>query len=133
MGLTFISPIVGLGGLIGLIFALLSSRLLGFESWESQGGIMAFNSLLISLAIGYYYPYNGIGTLSLPFFGLILTAHCDGIYLCRVNYLTQSLFKMPSMSRLFRLLRSSFGIIWCGAVCSPAWLQKPLIWSHSIN
>lgn len=135
MGLTFISPIVGLGGLAGLLFALVFSRLLGFEGWESQGGIMAFNSLLISLAIGYYYPYNGIGTLSLPFFGLILTASLITVFLyAGVNYLTQSLFKMPSMSLAFSIAALFF---WYYMVRSGLFtglgFQKPLIWSHSIK
>jgi hypothetical protein len=55
--LTLVSPIVGLAGLLGLLTGLLSSRILGFEGWDSSSGVMSFNSLLIGLAVGYYYPY----------------------------------------------------------------------------
>lgn len=58
--LTLVSPIVGGAGLLGLLAGLLSARILGFEGWDSSSGIMSFNSLLIGLAVGYYYPYAGV-------------------------------------------------------------------------
>ncbi|HPN41688.1 MAG TPA: urea transporter, partial [Candidatus Cloacimonadota bacterium] len=51
MLLTLVSPVVGLAGLAGLIIGLLSSRILGFEGWESSSGVLGFNSLLIGLTL----------------------------------------------------------------------------------
>lgn len=54
LALTLVAPIVGLAGLLGLLVALVVTRLTGFEDWQSGSGVLAFNSLLISLTIGYY-------------------------------------------------------------------------------
>ena len=69
MALTFVCPIIGLAGAFALLFALLASRILGYEGWDSAQGVLAFNSLLVGLAIGYYYPYSGWATLNPHFFG----------------------------------------------------------------
>ena len=52
MLVTLLSPVVGLSGLFSLMVAILVSRMIGFESWESRSGIVSFNSLLIGLTMG---------------------------------------------------------------------------------
>lgn len=135
MALTFVSPIVGLAGILGLVTALLASRALGFEAWDSKSGVLSFNSMLIGLAIGYYYPYSGIATFSPHFFGLLLVASLATMFLyVGVNYLTQTLFKMPSMSLAFSLAATLF---WYYLVRSGNFsglnFQKPLIFQHQIQ
>jgi urea transporter len=135
MALTFVSPIVGLAGIIGLLTAMLASRSLGFEGWDSKSGVLSFNSLLIGLAIGYYYPYSGISTLNVHFFGLILIASLATMFLyIGINYLTQSLFKMPSMSLAFSLAAVFFWYYLVrGGYFSGLNFQKPLIFSHQLQ
>jgi urea transporter len=120
MALTFVSPIVGLAGILGLLIAMLASRALGFEGWDSKSGVLSFNSMLIGLAIGYYYPYSGATTLNPHFFWLIVIASLATMFLyIGINYLTQTLLKMPSMSLAFSLAAEySFGIIWCAEAIS---------------
>jgi len=135
MALTFVSPIVGLAGILGLLIAMLASRALGFEGWDSKSGVLSFNSLLIGLAIGYYYPYSGISTLNVHFFGLILIASLATMFLyVGINYLTQSLFKMPSMSLAFSLAAVFFWYYLVrGGYFSGLNFQKPLIFSHQLQ
>jgi len=135
MALTFVSPIVGLAGVLGLLIALLASRTLGFEAWDSKSGVLAFNSMLIGLAIGYYYPYSGAATLNPHFFGLIMVASLTTMFLyIGINYLTQSLFKMPSMSLAFSMAAVFFWYYLVrGGYFSGLNFQKPLIFTHQIQ
>lgn len=135
LGLTFVSPIIGLSGLIGLLCALLLSRLLGYEAWDSSSGVMAFNSLLISLAIAYYYPYSSSGMWSVPFIGLILVASTTTLFLyAALNYLTQTLFKMPSLSLAFCIAGILF---WFYMVRSGYFVgtnfAKPILFGSELN
>jgi len=104
LALTMVSPVIGLAGLLGLMIGLLASRILGFEGWDSSSGVLSFNSLLISLTIGYYYPYhNGIANLP-HFLGLIVIASLTTQFLyIGISYLTQMWFKMPSLSLAFSI------------------------------
>lgn len=109
LALTLISPIVGLSGLLGLILGLLVSRILGFEGWDSSSGVLGFNSLLISLAIAYYYPLAAIQQSIFPLLGLLVVASISTLLLyVGINYLTQSWFKMPSMSLAFSISATFF-------------------------
>ncbi len=135
MALTFVSPIVGLAGILGLLIAMLASRALGFEGWDSKSGVLSFNSLLIGLAIGYYYPYSGTTTLNPHFFGLIVIASLATMFLyIGINYLTQTLLKMPSMSLAFSLAAVFFWYYLVrGGYFSGLNFQKPLIFSHQLQ
>lgn len=135
MALTFISPIVGMAGLFSLLCAMLSSRLLGFEDWDSASGIISFNSLLIGMAIAYYYPYSGAHTVSLHFFGLLAIASLVTMFLyVGINYLCLTTFKIPSMSLAFSIAAVFF---WYYLVRSGLFsglnFQKPLILSHDLE
>jgi urea transporter len=102
--LTMVSPVVGLSGLLGLVVGLLASRLTGFESWDSSSGVYSFNSLLVGLTIGYYYPYPGCLQQPLLFVGLVITgALLVQILYIGLNHLTQQWFKIPSMSLAFSI------------------------------
>lgn len=107
---TFVSPIVGLSGLIGLITALLLSRIAGFEPSDSKSGVCGFNSLILSMAFAYYYP-NAL-LYSNPGFYLfsLITASIFTLFLYLVlNYFTQMWIRMPSMSLAFSI---SATMIW---------------------
>lgn len=109
LALTLVSPIVGLSGLLGLILGMLVSRILGFEGWDSSSGVLGFNSLLISLAIAYYYPLAAMRLSVFPFLGLLVVASiCTLLLYVGINYLTQSWFKMPSMSLAFSISATFF-------------------------
>ena len=133
--LTLVSPIVGAAGLLGLLAGLLSSRILGFEGWDSCSGVMSFNSLLIGLAVGYYYPYAAVVENPLSFAALIILAAVGTQLLyAAVNYLTQSWFRMPSMSLAFSL---SATLLWYYLVRSGNFtgvgFEKPLLFSLQIE
>ncbi|MDD4233639.1 MAG: urea transporter [Candidatus Cloacimonetes bacterium] len=135
MALTFLSPIVGLAGFFTLICAMLTSRLLGFEDWDSKSGILSFNSLLIGMAIAYYYPYSGMGTLSGHFFALLVIASLVTLFLyVAVNYLCLTTFKIPSMSLAFSISAVFF---WYYLVRSGNFsglnFQKPLLFSPNLQ
>ncbi len=133
--LTLVSPIVGVAGLLGLLAGLLSARILGFEGWDSSSGVMAFNSLLIGLAIGYYYPYAGVLESPWSFIALIIIAAVGTQLLyAALNYLTQSWFRMPSMSLAFSL---SATLVWYYLVRSGNFtgvgFEKPLLFSVQLE
>ncbi|MCB5265616.1 MAG: urea transporter [Candidatus Cloacimonetes bacterium] len=135
MALTFVSPIIALAGAFALLCALLASRLLGYEGWDSTQGVLAFNSLLVGLAIGYYYPYSGWATLSPHFFGLLAIASLVTMFLyIGLNYLCQSWFKMPSLSLAFSIAALFF---WYYLVRSGHFsglnFQKPLLFQHDLQ
>lgn len=102
--LTMLSPIVGLTGLAGLLAALIANRTFGFEGWDSSSGVNSFNSLLIALAIGYYYPLKGIATQPEQFAVLLLVASLSTLALYAVlTHFTMAWFKLPSMSLAFSI------------------------------
>ncbi|MDP2173791.1 MAG: urea transporter [Candidatus Cloacimonadaceae bacterium] len=109
MLLTMLSPIVGLSGLAGLVIALLANRAVGFEGWDSGSGINSFNSLLIALAIGYYYPLSGIASQPEQYAALLLVASLSTLFLYAVlTHFTLSWFKLPSMSLAFSIAATVF-------------------------
>lgn len=133
--LTLVSPIVGLAGLLGLVTGLVISRVLGFEGWDSASGILGFNSLLIALAVGYYYPYQSVSTEPVHFIGLIiLVASATQLLYVGVNFLTQTWFKMPSMSLSFSIMAM---LVWYYLVRSGYFVgvgfQKPLLFNVPIE
>jgi hypothetical protein len=133
MALTFISPVVGFAGLFSLLCAMFSSRLLGFEGWDSSAGIISFNSLLIGMAIAYYYPYSGGFGFGTHFYVLLVVASLATMFIyVAINYLCLSIFKIPSMSLAFSIAAVLF---WYYLVRSGLFsgegFQKPLLFSYS--
>ncbi|MDD2332715.1 MAG: urea transporter [Candidatus Cloacimonetes bacterium] len=104
LAVTFLSPIIGLAGFIGLLSAILISRIMGFSVWDSKSGILSFNSLITSLAVGYYYPMQQIQQNPYLFLIYVLAASCFSLFLfIGLNYLTQTYLHMPAMSLSFSI------------------------------
>jgi len=102
---TFLSPMVGLSGLLGLLVALLVSRLLGWESWNSRSGVAGFNSLIVCLALGYYYPSQMIAHAPFMYLGLISLLSISTLLLYYVlSYLFNQWFRLPPMSMAFSIV-----------------------------
>lgn len=135
MLLTMAVPLVGAAGLFALCVALLGSRLLGFEGWESASGVMAFNSLLVGLTLGYYYPLQQMLDNPLPFLALTALAALFTMFLyAGLNSLTQSWFGMPSMSLAFSIGAT---LLWYYLVRSGLFagsgFQKPVLWQMPLR
>ncbi len=133
--LTLVSPIVGLAGLLGLLVALAVTRLTGFEDWHSGSGVLAFNSLLISLTLGYYYPLSGVQQHPLAFASLIVIASLATLLLYVVlNYITTNALKLPSMSLAFSIMAT---LIWYYLVRSGNFngegFMKPLLFDLKVG
>jgi len=105
MLVTLLSPVVGLSGLFSLILAILVSRMIGFESWESRSGIVSFNSLLIGLTMGYYYPMLLIVNAPLFYLGYLglISVGTLLIYLL-ISYISNTYFRMLPMSLPFSIV-----------------------------
>lgn len=102
---TLLSPIVGVSGLISLIFAILMSRLLGFESWESRSGIAAFNSLLTGMTLGYYFPLLMISRAPMYYLGfLCLVSMATLLLYILLSHISYTYFRMPAMSMPFTIV-----------------------------
>jgi len=65
---TFLTPMVGLGGLLAVIIVNLLAKLLGFAEENIKDGVYGFNALLLGLALAHQYHFN------IPFFLLFFFA-----------------------------------------------------------
>ncbi|PKN72458.1 MAG: hypothetical protein CVU50_07500 [Candidatus Cloacimonetes bacterium HGW-Cloacimonetes-3] len=102
---TLLSPIVGLSGLVSLVVAILVSRSMGFESWESRSGIAAFNSLIIGMAVGYYYPMQMISNAPAFYFGFLAMISIVTLLLyLLLSYISNTFFRLPAMSLPFSIV-----------------------------
>lgn len=102
---TLLSPIVGFSGLVSLLVALLVSRSVGFESWESRSGIAAFNSLIIGMAVGYYYPMQMITNSPAFYLGfLVMVSIVTLLLYLLLSYLSNTFFRLPAMSLPFSIM-----------------------------
>jgi len=102
---TMLSPVVGGSGLVSLILAIVASRMLGFESWDSRSGITAFNSLVVGMAVGYYYPMVMIAHQPLFYLGFLgMVALFTLVLYILLSYLTNTYFRLPAMSLPFSLM-----------------------------
>ncbi|MDY0151900.1 MAG: urea transporter [Candidatus Cloacimonas sp.] len=102
---TLLSPIVGLTGLVSLLVSILFSRSMGFESWESKSGIASFNSLVIGMAIGYYYPMQMIVSAPAYYLGFVAIISIATLLLyLLISYLANTFFRLPAMSLPFSIV-----------------------------
>jgi len=102
---TMLSPVVGVSGLISLIVAIVVSRSMGFESWESKSGIAAFNSLVIGMAVGYYYPLLMIAKAPLFYLGFLGLISISTLLLYLIiSHISNTYFRMPPMSLPFSIV-----------------------------
>ncbi len=116
---TLVEPLTGLTGILGALIAILFARILSFEDWTSRSGIHGFNSMLISLGIGFFMPNELFWTSSywLVLFGSsVITL----LLFITLNYLTTTYLNMPSMSISFSIVAIlfSFFIMRIGQVTS---------------
>ncbi|MBI9030871.1 urea transporter [bacterium] len=104
---TLIDPLTGLTGLLGSLIAILFARILSFEDWSSQVGILGFNSMLVSLGVGFFMPNNLFWT---PTYWLILfgASIITLLLFLTLNYLTTTYLNMPSMSISFSIVAILF-------------------------
>jgi len=102
---SMLSPVVGVSGLVSLIVAIVVSRCVGFESWESRSGIASFNSLVIGMAVGYYYPMLMIAKAPLFYLGFLglISVSTLLLYLI-ISYISNTYFRMPAMSLPFSIV-----------------------------
>lgn len=101
---TLNTPIVGLCGVIGTITAILIARLLNFTDWKDNSGFHSFNSLLVSLGIGYFYP--GIASESWLFllFFIILSSVITTMLSITLSQSFRSQLALPSLSVPFVIM-----------------------------
>jgi urea transporter len=135
MLVTMLVPIVGISGLFGLLCALIFVKVLGFESTDSSSGVLGFNSLLVSLAIGYFFPLSKLSNQWYVLAGMIVIASLATILLyIMINYWTQSRLKMPSMSLAFCITTT---VVWYymvhAGLFSGYGFEKPLLFHWDPN
>lgn len=105
MLVTLLSPVVGITGLLSLLVSILVSRSMGFESWESRSGIASFNSLVIGMAIGYYYPMQMIHNSPAFYIGFVALISIATLLLyLLISYLSNTFFRLPAMSLPFSIV-----------------------------
>ncbi|MDD4310186.1 MAG: urea transporter, partial [Candidatus Cloacimonetes bacterium] len=105
MLVTLLSPVVGISGLLSLIVAILVSRSMGFESWESKSGIASFNSLVIGMGIGYYYPMQMIAHQLGFYIGFVAMISIATLLLyLLISYISNTFFRLPAMSLPFSIM-----------------------------
>lgn len=116
---TLIEPLTGITGFLGALIAILFARILNFEDWSSQIGILGFNSMLVCLGVGFFMPNAMFWT---PAYWLILggSSLITLLLFITLNYLTTTYLNMPSMSISFSIVAIllSFFIMRIGQVAS---------------
>ncbi len=100
---TLVEPRTGITGILGTIIALVVARLLNFEDWNSKSGLLAFNSMLVSLGVGFYMPNQLIGSLEY-WLALVSGSLIALLLFIALNYLTTTYLRMPSMSLSFSVV-----------------------------
>lgn len=97
---TFSSPLIGFSGLMGTITALLFVRMFSLEAVESKSGLTAFNSLLVSLGLGYFHSNQAISLAAyIPV--LVFISVTAVLFYVSTNHISMTYLKLPSMSLAF--------------------------------
>lgn len=104
---TLIEPLTGITGIIGVVAALAFARILNFEEWSSQSGVLGFNSMLVSLGVGYFMPNELFWT---PTYWIVVigSSLITLLLFITLNYLTTTYLNMPSMSLSFSIVAVLF-------------------------
>jgi urea transporter len=100
---TFSAPSIGICGLVGVVIAVLTARILKFTTAEDTSGYYSFNSLLVSLGIAYFYPAdasNYIFLLTILFFASIITTFLS----VALSKYFQTHLALPSLSFAFVII-----------------------------
>lgn len=82
IAVSFISPVLGISGLISIIVTNLIAYWLGFNRQYTRDGLFGFNSLLVGLGIGAVYQFGFVYLIVLVFASLltfIITIGLSGV------------------------------------------------------
>lgn len=90
--ITFFNTNTGISGVVGVLSALITAYIMGFNRFNIASGYYSFNVLLVSLGIGFYYKF-GIELFVILYFAsfltLMLTLAMEGVIgKYRVPYLS---------------------------------------------
>ncbi|MFA7057811.1 MAG: urea transporter [Candidatus Cloacimonadales bacterium] len=128
---TLIEPLTGITGIIGVVIALLFARILNFEEWSSHSGVLGFNSMLVSLGVGFFMP-NELFWSPTYWVVVIGSSLITLLLFITLNYLTTTYLNMPSMSLSFSIVAVlfSFFIMRIGQVT--AIQDRFILWSSEL-
>jgi len=102
---TFYTPNIGLAGIWGSFVAVVMSRIMGYDVWDSKKGILAFNSLLICMMLAYYIPYQfALSNIILYIVALTVASITAMLFYVFLNWFTYYWFKISSLSLSFSIL-----------------------------
>ncbi|MDD2889945.1 MAG: urea transporter [bacterium] len=101
---TLNAPLVGLCGVIGTITAILIARLLNFTPPNDNSGFQSFNSLLVSLGIGYFYPGTASESWLFLLFFIILSSIITTMLSISLSQFFRSQLALPSLSVPFIIM-----------------------------
>ena len=136
---TLLSPALGLYGLAGLAVALFAARRLGYAEESLRDGSLLFNSLLVSLALGYLAPQSNLPAATL---GLLL------VFFSVLTLLVTAAFNrwmyaqagLPSLSLPFVVVCFALTFVFYGltrtplaAVAAPCLLPEPTGWPDPVS
>jgi urea transporter len=94
---TFLAPLFGLFGLVGVVTALAGAQILGFPDAQIKSGELLFNSLLTALGVAYL---TSIRPVSPALLAVLLPVVSLGAVLASatIGHLMRQLFGLPSLS-----------------------------------
>ncbi len=117
---SLLAPWIGLVGLAGVVIALIAARMAGFERAAIDDGRLLFNSLLCSLALGYWAPPGALSPLMM---GILIVAVPLTALGCTL-VLNQATFALVSTA--------SRSLPYCMVGTGLSWLLSRLIASDSV-
>jgi urea transporter len=97
---TFLAPLFGLFGLVGVVIALAGAQILGFPDAQIRSGELLFNSLLAALGLAYLTSIHPVPPVLLA---VLLPAVSLGVVFvsATIGRLMRQLFGLPSLSLPF--------------------------------
>ena len=97
---TFLAPLFGLFGLVGVLTALAGAQLLGFPDAQIRNGELLFNSLLTSLGLAYLTSIHPVSPVLLAV--LLPAVSLGAVFVsATIGHLMRQLFGLPSLSLPF--------------------------------
>ncbi len=115
---TLNTPFIGVCGIIGVIIAIIVTRLLKFTTWKDTSGYYSFNSLLVSLSVAYFYPSPGEDYLFF-FAVLILCSIIATLLGIALNQFFQNHLGLPSLSIAFVVITALVCLVYNRITGSP--------------
>jgi urea transporter len=94
---TFLAPLFGLFGLVGVVVALAGAQLLGFPDAQIRSGELLFNSLLTALGLAYLTSLHPVSPTLLAV--LLPVVSLGAMFAsATIGHLMRQLFGLPSLS-----------------------------------